>query len=117
MPALPARGVHAIPLAPSPSAEQYRKQAKELLEAARTSQRDGVRQWAIRLYLRRVDDVSKSAEQALLARAAKRPLKLADAQWFVAWLHGFESWPKLVHHIQGLERKDSPVAVFECAAD
>lgn len=112
-----ARGTAATPLAPKPSVEQYRKQSKELLQAAHAAEGQGVRDWATRLYPREVDEITKSAEQGLLPRAARRPLKLADAQWFVAWLHGFESWPKLVHHVEGLEQKQSPVALFETAAD
>jgi len=40
------RGTDAIPLAPRPSLEQYRKQAKDLVKACRTGDIDAVRAWA-----------------------------------------------------------------------
>lgn len=40
------RGTDAIPLAPHPSLEQYRKQAKDLVRASRTGDIDAVRAWA-----------------------------------------------------------------------
>ena len=111
-----ARGTAATPLAPRPSVEQYRKRSKDLLDAVKRGGIDDVRQWAARFYPDEVDDVVRAAEQGLLPRA-QRGLKLADGQWFVAWLHGFESWPKLLHHIEGVGRKDSDVSLFESATD
>ena len=40
------RGTDAIPLAPRPSIEQYRKQAKDLVKASRSGGVDTIRQWA-----------------------------------------------------------------------
>ena len=40
------RGTDAIPLAPRPSLEQYRKQAKDLVKASRTGDIGAVRAWA-----------------------------------------------------------------------
>jgi hypothetical protein len=42
---------------------------------------------------------------------------LADAQLVVARLYYFESWPKLLRHIDTLVRKDRRVGRFEDAAD
>jgi hypothetical protein len=64
-----------------PSLEQLRKQAKELLRALRSGDSSAT----ARLH-RHKPDVS-------------RPI-LADAQYIVAREHGFDSWAKLVHHIQ-----------------
>jgi hypothetical protein len=64
-----------------PSVAQLRKQAKELLQQLRSS--DPVAVERLRKYKREVSD----------------PL-LAHAQYVLAREHGFESWPKLVHHIQ-----------------
>jgi hypothetical protein len=44
-------------------------------------------------------------------------LALADAQLVVAREHGFESWPRLAKHIEGLTRQNSPVSKFESAVD
>src|SRR4029077_225533 len=42
---------------------------------------------------------------------------LADAQFVIARSHGFESWPKLVKHIEALVRGNSQASQFEAAAD
>src|SRR5215216_3346596 len=64
-----------------PSLEQLRKQAKELLQLLR----DG-------------DPFALDRFHKYKSNAAD-PI-LADAQLILAREHGFESWPKLVHHIQ-----------------
>ncbi|HEU4509012.1 MAG TPA: hypothetical protein VFR78_12275, partial [Pyrinomonadaceae bacterium] len=64
-----------------PSLEQLRKQAKELLQQLRNS--DPSAHDRLRKYKQNVSD----------------PI-LADAQFVVAREYGFESWPRLVHHIQ-----------------
>src|SRR3569832_160949 len=64
-----------------PSLAQLRKQAKELLKQLR--------------------NVDPSAIDRLckLKPNISNPI-LADAQFVIALEHGFESWPRLVHHIQ-----------------
>ncbi len=42
---------------------------------------------------------------------------LADAQLFIAAMHGFESWPVFEKQIKALSNGDSPEAAFEVAAD
>ncbi len=69
-------------LPPRPSLEQLRKQAKELLRGLR------------------------AGEPAALARlrahsSAESPV-LADAQFVLAREHGFESWSKLVRHVEAV---------------
>src|SRR5687767_1033580 len=64
-----------------PSLEQLRKQAKELLRQLRTGDTSAT----TRLHAHKPD--------------VSNPI-LADAQHVLAREHGFESWPKLVHHIQ-----------------
>src|SRR5687768_9487665 len=64
-----------------PSLEQLRKQAKELLRQLRTGDNSAT----ARLHAHKPD--------------VSNPI-LADAQFVLAREHGFESWPKLVHHIQ-----------------
>ena len=141
------RGTDAIPLAPRPSLDQYRKQAKDLVRAARTGDPTDVRAWAAdwierlaRLqeltatpeYVvkgsptrldwkhinREVDGIVEDAHRArLLGTDAEAKPRLTDAQRFLAWLHGFESWPKLVKHLEERERSGSRASQFESAAD
>ncbi len=67
-----------------PSLEQLRKQAKELLQQLGTGDLSAIER--LRKYKPHVDD----------------PI-LADAQFVLAREHGFESWPRLVHHIQSAQ--------------
>ena len=67
-----------------PSLAQLRKQAKELLQQLRSGDPSAIDR--LRKYKPNVSD----------------PI-LADAQFVLAREHGFESWPKLVHHIQAAQ--------------
>ncbi|HEX4605047.1 MAG TPA: ankyrin repeat domain-containing protein [Candidatus Angelobacter sp.] len=91
-----------------PNLEQYKKQAKELLQAFRTADMG-----AIRRVHRSHPRFRKLAE----AEFRSAPFSLSDAQWVIAREHGFESWPKFVKGIEDLERKDSQFSIFESAAD
>jgi hypothetical protein len=64
-----------------PSLDQLRKRAKELLEQLRNGEPAAV------------DRLRKHKPNVV------DPI-LADAQFVLAREHGFESWPKLIHHIQ-----------------
>ena len=64
-----------------PSLEQLRKRAKELLRQLRNG--DAAATERLRKFKPNVSDP-----------------RLADVQFVLAREHGFESWPKLVHHIQ-----------------
>ena len=79
----------ALRLPPRPSLEQLHKQAKELL----------------RLY-RAGDPAAAERFRAVIPRmAAAEPPEagaLADAQFVLAREHGFQSWAKLVHHVETL---------------
>ena len=66
-----------------PSLEQLRKQAKDLLRAARAGDATAVM---------RMRTVGRAAHGARLT--------LADAQLVVAREYGFASWPRLVHHLE-----------------
>jgi hypothetical protein len=95
-------------LSPRVNLEQSRKQAKDLLTAfkARDSRvLDRIR-WNHPRF-RELTDI----------QIWERPFVLADAQLVVARLHYFESWPKLLRHIETLERQDPLVRRFEDAAD
>ena len=76
-----------VPLPERPSLEQLRKQAKELLRSARAG------------------DESALARLALTKRFGILPAaapKLSDAQLAIAREYGFDSWPKLVRHVESL---------------
>lgn len=70
-----------------PSLEQLRKQAKKLVQQLRSG------------------DPSATARLRKYKTTEADPI-LADAQFVLAREHGFESWPKLVHHIQASQVSD-----------
>ena len=70
-----------------PSLQQLRKQAKELLQQLRSG------------------DPSATARLLKYKTTVADPI-LADAQFALAREYGFESWPKLVHHIQASYTSD-----------
>ena len=142
------RYTDAIPLAPRPSLDQYRKLSKELAQAAKSADPAAVRVWATgwierlaRLqgqaptpeYVDRADpsrldrrQIEREVETILrdLGRsdllepgAGGGAPRLSEAQLVVARLHGFESWPRFVRHLEGGRQADSPTAQFEAAAD
>lgn len=99
----------AIPLPAHPDLDQYEKLAKELLEACKGDDPGAVRDWAARWSADAIPLVTKIR--------AEKIVKLADAQFFLARAHGFESWPKFANHVDALNRAGSPDAIFEAAAD
>ncbi len=74
-------------LSDRPSLEQLRKQAKELLQQLRNG------------------DPSATERLRQQKPNVSDPI-LADAQFVLAREHGFESWPRLVHHIQAAQTPD-----------
>src|SRR5690349_19429680 len=65
-----------------PSLEQLRKQAKDLLRAARNG-----------------DTAALARLAASGRRASDARITLSDAQLAIAREYGFPSWPKLAHHV------------------
>src|SRR5438876_540842 len=99
----------AIPLPTHPELDQYKKLAKELLEACKAEDPGAVRDWAARW---------RADARPLATRIrAEKITKLAEAQFFLARAHGFESWPKFAKHVEALNLAGSPDAIFEAAAD
>jgi ankyrin repeat protein len=88
--------------------EQSRKQAKDLLKAFKAGNSQALDR--IRWNHPRCRGLSDASIQ-------KRKFALADAQLVIARLHYFESWPKLVQHIEALQAHDPRVMRFESAAD
>jgi hypothetical protein len=140
------RGTDAIPLAPRPSLEQYRKLAKDLVKAGSGGDIEAVRSWAKdwierlaglqelsptpeyvvgnaprhlnwRSIAREGDAIARDARDARLLEPPEGSSPLSRAQLFVARLHGFASWPRLVKHIEGRLESGSSVSQFESAAD
>jgi hypothetical protein len=95
-------------LSPRINLEQSRKQAKDLVKAFNAGDPQSLDR--IRWNHPRFRGLSD-------AEIRKRPFALADAQHVIAGMHYFESWPKLVHHIETLRKKDPRVMRFEDAAD
>ncbi len=95
-------------LSPRINLEQSRKQAKDLVKAFKAGDAralDRIR-WNHPRFRGLTD-----------AKIQQRKFALADAQLVVARLHYFDSWPKLLAHIDALRRRDPRVMRFEAAAD
>ena len=121
----------AVPLPPRSNLGQYRKLAKDLVRACRADDPDAVGDWTDRWLGRlarlqtpavrrrhgawirgRADQVEEFASRRLSAKCS-----LTEAQFVIARVHGFRSWPKLLAHLEGLSRRASSVSRFERAAD
>ena len=125
-----------------PSLEQYKKQAKDLLNACATTDPNAIREWVSQWVKSYADEeahlqaqfravtltpeLRRSAVHAEIVRVekiiresklGKNDPKLADAHFFLALVHGFESWPKFARHAQAFEGRTSPDFRFEAAAD
>src|SRR5215469_7440625 len=134
--------MEARPLPQRPSLEQYKKQAKDLLKVCKAADPAAIRKWAqtwfdecaddwvaakaglrgaevtaaLRGVIEReiVDRIEKSIGAGKVSQAGA---KLADAQFFIARGHGFESWSRFAGQIQALQDGNSRGAAFEAAAD
>jgi ankyrin repeat protein len=99
------------PLPAQPSLEQYKKQAKELLQAYRSADVETIR---------RVKKNHPRFEKLSEPGFAISKFALADAQLVIAREHGFESWPKFTKRIEVINSEAAarvnPVAAFIEAA-
>jgi len=121
----------ALPFPLQPNLEQFKKQAKDLVKASRSSDPDALHGWAkawIESLVRSSDlkiignmPINREnwiRQLAAFARTAlERQRSLTQAQFVIARAEGFESWPRLGKHIQALERSGTLVSRFEAAAD
>jgi hypothetical protein len=126
---------NAFPLPPRPNLEQYKKLSKDLQSACRAQHTDAIRDWAER-WLEKLESVRGTKLTRHLRRQIRRDAHavvqrwqapstseradrcpLADAQFFIAREHGFASWAKFSTHVAALSRTESPVSIFEAAAD
>ncbi len=119
-----------LPLPTHPDFDQYRKRAKELTAAGKAGD-EALLAWA-REWIKTLDRLSPSAvrmdqreldrrahQVAMFARErmGKGGGKVTQAQFVIARAHGFESWPRLKHHLEELARSSSGISTFEQAAD
>ena len=127
----------ALPLPSQPNLEQYKKQAKDLAKACRADDPDCIPTWAaewierlVRLqgasitpqrrasFDRQRERVAEFARSKLTNANDGRPkCALTDAQFVIARVHGFMSWPKFSKHVEALNRKTSALSKFELAVE
>jgi ankyrin repeat protein len=81
-----------------PDLDQYKKQAKELVKAARAGDADALAR--VRAHHPRPPDAAP---------------RLADAQLAIAREHGCESWPRFIREIEARLGNQSPRAVWQAA--
>src|SRR6185437_11531820 len=113
--------------------DQYKKLAKDFQDACQTGEVSAVLDWAKRwletlasLQRRGAEPHELRADLHRIERRFRKMKKLgedvtrctlADAQFFLAQCHGFDSWAKFARHMQALARGDSAASLFERAAD
>jgi ankyrin repeat protein len=126
----------ALPLPPQPNLEQYKKQAKDLVKACKSSDPDALRVWAAKwvktlarlqsLAITRGLPVSLDRWIVQVEEFARRKLQdpgqrvkcsLTEAQFIIARAHGFENWPAFAAQITAQTRRNSPESQFEAAVD
>lgn len=125
-----------LPFPPRPNLEQYKKRAKELVKACKSGERDTIRTWAAEWieslasalntsdgdrrarFDQRINQIEDFAWRRLSASDRRTgTCTLADAQFVIARVHGFKSWPQFVKHINALTRPTSPFSQFESAVE
>lgn len=120
----------ALPLPPRPDLDQYRKLARDLVTAAATGD-PALVEWAarwinalerlnpglMRIPARRRDRFPEEVAAFARSRLPHAGASITKAQFVIARVHGFESWPKLVHHVEEMTHSGSDISTFERAAD
>ncbi len=119
-----------LPLPPRPDLDQYRKRAKELVAAVRAGE-DAALAWA-REWVMTLARLQQTGARPAQRDIERRTLQVAhfawdrlrtpdaglsQAQFVIARAHGFESWPRLVGHVEELTAAASGTSTFERAAD
>ncbi len=131
----------ALPFPPRPNVEQYKKQAKELLKACKSSDPQALPAWVTQWLAAqlRIDPALATARRAYTAAeiahrvrhgvervikhlgvtdaASRGACTLTRAQFALAREFGFASWPQFARHVEGIARAHSPIAGFEAAVD
>ena len=101
-----------VPLPARPSLEQYEKHANDLAAACRSSEPGAIGAWAAQ-FPESIPEFETFARQTLTSRDCA----LTAAQFVIARAHGFETWPIFAAHLEDLQKKESPVSMFEAAAE
>ena len=121
----------SLPLPRHPDIEQYKKLAKELLRATKSTDPGAIRNWSTNWVKGLVEQSGIEITPQLPVRTddwirgvanfaqAKLPYgsKLSDAQFVIARAHGFPNWSRFARHIHNTTDTDSRQARFEAAAD
>jgi hypothetical protein len=125
----------ALPLAPRPNLEQYKKLAKDLVKACRSQDPAAIPAWAAgwierlaALYpekktLERSSDIQRAGDRVAefartqFSRSGTTTCPLTKAQFVIARALGFLSWPKLAKHVESMQRAGSPVSAYEQAVE
>jgi hypothetical protein len=128
----PAR---VLPLPPRPNLEQYKKQAKDLVKACRSGDRIAIRAWAAewieslvnlqgpaitlqrRVWIEHQADQLQEFAHSRLSTTGSAMGALADAQFVIAQVHGFKSWPTFATHVEALAGATSSTSQFESAVN
>jgi len=119
-----------LPLPARPDLDQYRKRAKDLAKACRSGD-DAIAAWSTQWVAALVDGPAPASDAEIrdserrsrqIAEFARERLTssgcaLSQAQFVIARVHGFPSWPKFVRHLGGLAARESSLSAFERAAD
>ena len=113
-----------IRLPARPHLHYYKNLAREFQAACKTGTPAAVREWAA-AWMHRRDDaqdgdvrrIMQTWERLLKARPALAACSLTDAQFVVARIHGFDTWPLFAAHIDALTRETSGTKIFESAVD
>jgi ankyrin repeat protein len=127
---------NVLPFPPRPNLEQYKKRAKALVKACTSGERKTIRTWAAdwieslasalktsdgdrrAWFDQRVNQIEDFAWKRLPASDQRTgKCTLADAQFVIARVHGFKSWPQFATHINALTRPTSPFSQFESAVE
>ncbi|HEV8147013.1 MAG TPA: ankyrin repeat domain-containing protein [Bryobacteraceae bacterium] len=112
--------MNAKELRARPNLERFRKLAQFFLEAYKTGDAAAMRQLQAHFHADEPIpwEAFRADVQKRLRKSNRGPrFALGDAEFLVAQSNGFESWLKLRKHIEAVARKNSPVALFEEAAD
>jgi ankyrin repeat protein len=114
----------ALSLPGRPNLDQYKKLAKEFQRACRSGKPNAIREWTAAWLDRKGDAHPGDAERIervwndlLKTRPALSACALTDAQFVIARVHGFASWPEFANHVDALARERSGTVFFESAVD
>lgn len=114
----------AVRLPDRPDLDQYKKLAKDFQHACQSGRADAIREWAAAWLGRKgnadagdADRIARTWDRLVKERPSVDGCALTDAQFFIARLHGFASWPDFARHVDALAREASGTKTFESAVD